>query len=116
MKTETINGAKRFLPSEYLNARQIASAFHRLAASHRRLKTQLEENITDKLRETDISEVSRDAEETDYRKEPLFDDEFDVIIYAVLENKQTLFSDGSDRQSQDTVKETNSNQVHDELF
>jgi hypothetical protein len=49
IKTEVINRAKRFLPTEYLDARQIGSAFHRLAASHRRLKTQLEENITEKL-------------------------------------------------------------------
>jgi hypothetical protein len=40
--------------------------------------------------------VSRDAAETDYRKQPLFGDEFDVTIDAAIANEETLFADGSD--------------------
>ncbi len=80
-------------------------------------ETQLEGNITKKLKETDIDEVSRDAEEIDYRKEPLdFGDEFTVTIDGVVANEDTLFSDGSDRQSQNVLDEISSEQVHDELF
>jgi hypothetical protein len=48
--------------------------------------------------------------ETDYRKEPLFGDEFDVTIDAIFENKET-FSDGSDRQSQDMFDESSSDSL-----